>query len=486
MDNLSPKPAFAAPTGEKFILSPTAQILVESPMPELLRLGNFLADALRDATGYALPVSVKRAAETRNNISLALDADATLGAEGYTLNITPEAVALKAHRAAGLFYGIQTLRQLLPPATENAAPQNRACEIACGILRDAPRFAWRGTMLDVARHFFKVEEVKRYVDLLAAYKLNRLHLHLTDDQGWRIEIKTWDKLATIGGSTGVNGKNGGYYTQDEYRELVAYAAERYIVVVPEIDMPGHTNAALASYPDLNCSGSAPALYTGTDVGFSSLCIDKEITYQFVDDVVRELAALTPSAYIHIGGDEAHATDKDAYVRFIERVQQIVHAHGKQMMGWEEIAQAQLSPQTIVQHWFSDHAAQAVRQGARVILSPAHKAYLDMQYNETSPLGLHWAGYVEVQDAYNWDPATQIEGVTEQDILGVEAPLWSETLTTLSDIEYMAFPRLAGIAEIGWSPQAVRDWSEYRQRLAAHGARWTQLGINFYRSPQVPW
>ena len=208
---------------------------------------------------------------------------------------------------------------------------------------DRPRFRWRGAHLDVSRHFFSVAEVKRYIDLISQYKVNVLHLHLSDDQGWRIAIDSWPRLTSVGGSTEVGGGPGGYYTKRDYRELVRYAAARYITVVPEIDTPGHTNAALASYAELNCDGIAPPLYTGIDVGFSSLCVDKEITYEFLDDVIRELAALTPGPYLHMGGDEAHSTEDADYVRFIERVQPIVAAHGKRLMGWEEIAQAPLLP-----------------------------------------------------------------------------------------------------------------------------------------------
>jgi hexosaminidase len=353
-------------------------------------------------------------------------------------------------------------------------------------IRDYPRFPWRGAMLDVARHFFGVEQIKQFIDRLAYYKLNRLHLHLTDDQGWRIAIDAWPALTTYGGRTAVGGDPGGFLTQADYAEIVAYAAERYIVVVPEIDMPGHTNAALASIPYLNCDGAAPPLYTEIEVGFSSLCVNKESTYAFVDAVLGELAAMTPGPYLHIGGDEAQSTSERDYVSFIERVQMIVEAHGKRMIGWEDIARARLHPPSIAQHWSSDVAARAVEQGLQVVLSPASRTYLDMQYDAETPLGLHWAGYIEVKDAYDWDPAAQVVGVSEEDILGVEAPLWTETIRTLADIDYMAFPRLAAIAEVGWSAREAHDWADFRERLAAHGPRLSAMGVGFYRSPQVEW
>jgi hexosaminidase len=342
-------------------------------------------------------------------------------------------------------------------------------------------------MLDPARHFLTVDEVKRYLDLLALYKINTLHLHLADDQGWRIEIDSWPRLATYGGSSEVGGGPGGYYTEQEYAEIVSYAAERYITVVPEIDMPGHTNAALASYAELNCDGNAPPLYTGTQVGFSSLCIDKEITYEFVDDVVRELAAMTPGPYIHIGGDEAHVTPHDDYVRFINRVEDIVASHGKRMIGWEEVAGADVSPDSIAQHWWTGaEAVQAAEKGMGVVMSPATKVYIDMKYNEDTELGLTWAGYSSVRDSYEWDPGSHVEGLPTSAVLGVEAPLWGETVENIEHVEFMAFPRMAGVAERGWSGADGRSWDEYRRRLAGHGERWEVMGVDFYRSPQVPW
>lgn len=483
---LIPAPLEMNLSGALVELAPGLPVEVDPATPEMNALAQFLADRLNPATGLRLRPASSGVDKTGQGIFLSLDpADAGLGAEGYELAIAPGNISLRAAQPAGIFWGIQTLRQLFPAAVEQGTPQPGPWRLPAGKIRDLPRFAWRGMMLDVARHFFPVSAVKRLIDQVALYKINRLHLHLSDDQGWRLAIQSWPKLAEIGGSTAVNHDPAGFYTQAEYAEIVAYAQSRYITIVPEIDLPGHTNAALASYAELNCSGVAPELYTGTAVGFSSLCIDKEITYRFVEDVVREIAALTPGAYFHMGGDEAHSTPHDDYIRFVERVQAIVRAAGKRMVGWEEIANARLLPGAVVQAWRSDVAAAGARQGAAVIFSPGSKTYLDMQYDEHTPLGLHWAGYVEVRTSYEWDPATQIQGVTEADILGVEAPLWSETLRSSADIESMVFPRLPGIAEIGWSA-AGRSWEEYRLRLAAHGPRLEAMGIHFYRSPQVPW
>jgi hexosaminidase len=450
-----------------------------------------LATLLRRSTGYRLPV-VRHS--RKGAIELDLTRSHRLGAEGYELRSSRHGVRLRAATAAGLFRGVQTLRQLLPAKVESDAVQPGPWTVPAVEVVDRPRFRWRGAHLDVARHFFSVDEVKRYIDLIAAYKVNVLHLHLSDDQGWRIFIRSWPRLATHGGSTEVGGGPGGWYTQRDYAELVRYAARRHMLVVPEIDMPGHTNAALASYAELNCDGVAPPLYTGIEVGFSSLCVDKEITYEFVDDVIRELAALTPGPFIHVGGDEAHETTEEDYVQFMARVREIVESHDKRMVGWAEIAQADIPPDALAQHWSTETGSEpgtdltraAVAQGAEVIMSPANRAYLDMKYDPTTPLGLSWAGFVEVRDSYEWDPATLVDGVGEEDVAGPEAPLWSETLEDVDDIEFMAFPRLPGIAEIGWSPREGRSWDEYRLRLASQGPRWEAQGVDFYRSPQVPW
>jgi hexosaminidase len=445
----------------------------------MVSIANLLSAHLEQASGIRPIVTDGRPDQVAGNIRLTLNGDTALGEEGYELSIQSDGVQLNANRPAGLFYGVQTLRQLLP-----ARPTSTLSLPAVSI-RDIPRFAWRGAMLDVARHFFGVDDVKRYIDLLAHYKLNRLHLHLTDDQGWRIEIKSWPRLTEVGGRTQVGGGGGGYYTQEQYKEIVEYACSRYVVIVPEIDTPGHTNAALASYAELNSSEEAPALYEGRQVGFSTLWINSEITYRFLDDVIGELAALTPTPYIHIGGDEAQSTPDEEYRKFIKRMQEIVVSHGKRSVGWSEIGGAEILPGTIAQHWVGAAYQEAKRQGAQIILSPANKTYLDMKYDATSPLGLDWAGLISVRDAYDWEPGSYMSELEESDILGIEAPLWTETILTMKDIEYMVFPRLIGLAELAWSPKG-QSWEEYRQRLAAHGKHMQALGINFFRSPDVEW
>jgi hexosaminidase len=486
LNNLIPKPISVAAGVGAFTLTADATVNTDSNNPELTQIGQWLAATLKPATGFNLPVS----SETANNNAIILTlkgGDPAWGDEGYQLTVTSQTVTVTANQPAGLFHGLQTLRQLLPATIESATPQTGPWLIPATTITDQPRFAYRGFMLDVARHFFTVSQVERYIDFFAAYKLNYLHLHLSDDQGWRIEIKSWPNLTAFGSTSAVNGDPGGFYTQADYSAIVAYAAARYITIVPEIDLPGHTNAALASYPELNCNGKAPALYTGTAVGFSSLCVEDELTYKFIDDVVGEIAALTPGPYMHIGGDEAKSTSQPDYEHFMTEVQPIVQAHGKQMMGWEEISQTPgLSPTSVVQHWNNDLALQAVQKGAKVVMSPATKAYLDMKYDSSTPLGQDWAALIDEQSGYSWDPATQVPGISEKDILGVEAPLWTETLKSSADLDTMAFPRLLGIAEIAWSPTANRSWGEYKDRLATFGPRLTAAGINFYKSNEVPW
>ena len=476
--SLIPFPTSVIPSTGNFVFSNATEISLE-PSGELEALGNYLAEQLEEATGIRNMINSTSGDQNDGSIQLALAGDTGLGEEGYELSISTNAIKLSANRAAGLFYAIQTLRQLLP--THHV--QN--VSVPAVLIRDIPRFEWRGAMLDVARHFFGVEDIKRYIDLIAHYKMNRLHLHLTDDQGWRLEIKSWPKLTEIGAKTQVNGGGGGYYTQEQYKELVDYAQRRYTMIIPEIDTPGHTNAALASYPELNSSEEAPALYEGTQVGFSTLWINTEITYQFLDDVIRELAAITPTPYIHIGGDEARSTSEEDYKKFIKRIQEIVISHGKIAIGWSEIGEAEILPGTIAQHWFGAGYREAKRQGAKIILSPANKTYLDMKYDNASPLGLDWAALISVKDSYDWEPGSYMNELEESDILGIEAPLWSETLSIMKDIEYMAFPRIIGLAELAWSSKD-RSWEEYKHRLAAHSKRMQAKEINFFRSSDVEW
>jgi hexosaminidase len=500
-ESVIPKPSSAVVAGESFIIKAESKV-VAGQDKEVQAIAEYLVKEIQKDYGIPLPVA-SEGGDDEGTIRLNLKNESALGDEGYKLVITPDHIDIDAQKPAGLFYGVQTLRQLLP-VKHNAS--DTQLMIAAGTITDKPEYGWRGSMLDVARHFFTVEEIKRYIDYISMYKMNILHLHLTDDQGWRIEIKSWPELTKVGGSTEVGGGKGGFYTQEQYKDIVQYAQQRYVTIVPEIDLPGHINSALASYPTLLLPASSvkvrrePAsspnakdkpvpgtLYTGIEVGFSTLTFQKEETFKFVDDVLRELAAITPGPYLHVGGDEAAATKKEDYIAFINKFTEMVKAHGKKMIGWEEIAQGNINDNVIAQHWHSaDYAKLATGKGAKLILSPSRKCYLDMQYDSTSKLGLHWAAYIEVDSSYLWDPATLIPGISKSDVVGVEAPLWSETIADLHDIEYLLFPRLPGIAEIGWTSATLRSWPEYKVRLARQAPRWHAEDINFYASPKVDW
>jgi hexosaminidase len=422
---------------------------------------------------------VARGASQDRSIALAIT-PTLVATDGYKLQITPTQVRISASNANGLFNGIQTLRQLLPVSVEHRAAVGRRLWLPAAEVADWPRFQWRGMMIDVSRHFLPPRDIKRFIDNLALYKINRLHLHLADDQGWRIEIKSHPELATIGGSTQVGGGPGGYFTQDEYRDIVSYAASRFITIVSEIDMPAHINAAQAAMPALNCNNVSPSLYTGIEVGFSALCVDSPAVYTILNDVIREIGSMTPGPWFHIGGDEVKKLTRVQYITFIERMQQIVNANGKQMIGWGEIAPANLLPTTVVQSWVRDSTALHAARGGKIIMSPGSKLYLDMKFDSATVLGLQWAGIHAPRDAYDWDPAAFTAGVGEQSILGVEGPLWAETLVKVQDYEYMAFPRMIAIAELGWTPQSQRSWDDFLRRLNLQVPRLTALGINFMR------
>ncbi|MGW7685409.1 beta-N-acetylhexosaminidase [Kribbella sp. NPDC054772] len=446
-----------------------------------------LAAQLRTSTGFALPIQ-----DGAGTITLSTNGPETLGAEGYELRADGSGVTITAATAEGLFRGVTTLRQLLPAKAEASTQQDGPWEIAGTTISDAPRYGYRGVMLDVTRHFFTVDQVKQFIDRVSLYKINRLHLHLSDDQGWRIQVDSWPRLTEYGGSLQVGGGTGGSYSKAEYAEIVRYAAERFVTVVPEIDTPGHTNAALASYPELNADGVAPKLYTETEVGFSTLTVALDRTYEFLDDVFREVAEQTPGDVVHLGGDEAHSTPHSDYLTFVPKAAELVVKQGKTVMGWHEIADGPLPAGTVVQYWGTEDekaqalAVKAVEQGATLVLSPANRAYLDMKYHAETPLGLDWAGLVSVEQAYSWNPATLIPGVPASAIDGVEAPLWTETLDDLEKVDFMVFPRLPGIAELGWSQESALDWATYKDRLAEQGPRWEVLGVNFYRAPEIDW
>lgn len=483
-NSIIPKPQIVSSTGGQFKVSKRLKINYNTDTMILSSVTDYLSSVVNDYTGIKAVSKLKKSISGRG-VFLTISGNENLGKEGYQLEITKKRIIIEANQVEGIFRGIQTIHQLMMLENSDVQLSDRKLILPTGVITDMPEYEYRGTMLDVARHFFKADTIKKYIDVLALYKINVLHLHLADDQGWRIEIKSWPKLTEIGGSTEVGGGEGGYFTQEEYRDLVDYASKRFITIIPEIDMPGHTNAALASYAELNCNGEATQLYTGTRVGFSTLCTRNELTYTFIDDVVREIGDMTPGPYFHMGGDESHVTELPDYIYFVDRVKKIIHSHGKTMIGWDEISHAALSEGDIAQYWASsENAVRAREKGAKLIFSPAKQCYLDMQYDSSTVLGLHWAAYIEVDDAYNWNPASLVDGMEKENILGIESPLWSETIESLDDIEYMAFPRLIGHAEIGWSNSDSLSWDDYRDRLKVHERLLDKLGLNYYKSGLV--
>lgn len=486
-ESFMPKPLKVIPTHSAFALDRYTAIFTSGNQSDYEKVGQFLANTIEAKIDLQLPVN--RDAEEGTQRVIYINRSDSLemeSPEAYELIIAQDSVILNSNTAEGAFRGIQTLRQIIPEISNDTLAEQRIWPIPSGKIVDMPNFAYRGSMLDVARHFFNVEDVKRYLDLLSYYKINVLHLHLTDDQGWRIEIKSWPKLTEIGGSTEVGGEAGGYFTQEDYKEIVGYAAERYMTIVPEVDMPGHTNAASVSYPFLNGNGKTPQLYEGTQVGFSTFDTRKDTVYAFIDDVVREISAITPGPYFHIGGDESHVTKKNDYIYFVERVEKIVQKHGKRMIGWDEVATADIDSTSIAQWWASEeNAKKAVEKGMQLIVSPAKKAYLDMQYDTLSKHGLHWAAYIPVDTAYIWNPDTY-GGIPKKNILGVEAPLWSETISNIDELEYLAFPRILGYSELSWSTEENRDWEDYKLRLANQAPFLDRMNVKYYPSPLIDW
>jgi len=487
-ESVVPKPVEAEPADETYELDEDTTITVDGSGAK--SVGEYLVNRLYFSTGFDLPL--QESGPTDGAIALLLgDAPPEVGSEGYELTVTGDSVTIRADAPAGLFMGVQTLRQLLPPAVESETmEEDSQWPIPGGRIVDYPRFEYRGMHLDVARHFFDVDDVKQYIEYAVKYKYNHLHLHLTDDQGWRVEIEGWPKLTEIGASTEVGGGDGGYYTQEEYEEIVDYARDRFVTVVPEIDIPGHTNAALASYAELNPDGNRATPYTDTEVGFSTLAVDSEVTYEFLDDVFGQLSELTTGPYLHLGGDEVEELTDEEYAGFLERAADIVESHDKRPIGWQEATTADLPPSTVIQYWWpgseSVDPEAAVEAGHEFVLSPSDRAYFDMKYNSDIELGLDWDGYTTVEDAYDWDPGEYVEGVDESSVLGVETALWTETIETIADIEFMLFPRLPAVAERGWTDPTQTDWDDFERRLARQALRWEQAGINFYRTPEIDW
>lgn len=485
-NDIIPKPLSYKIGDGNFIITKDTSIYVKGntkeETEEISKIAEFIRGKLKASTGFELNIIQGKEGKSGSIYLTTIGAEESQGNEGYEIVTTNKNVKIIAYKAEGISRGVQTLRQLLPPDIEkNTIATDVEWNIPVSIINDKPEYNYRGLMIDVVRHFFTIDEVKRQIDYAAQYKINRVHLHLSDDQGWRLEIKKYPDLTIIGGSTEVGGGKGGYYTQEEFKDLVKYAAERYVEIIPEFDMPGHSNAALASYGFLNKDGEKKPLYTGTEVGFSSLMTHNEETYEFIDNVIKEVSEISPSKYIHIGGDEADSTKKSDYDYFVGRVSKIIEKYEKTPIGWDPIdISPEINSSVILQNWKDSNEA-ARKKEMKMIISIAQKAYLDMKYNESTPYGLTWAGYIPVETAYKWDPT---DYAPKELVLGIEAPLWTETISDTKAMDYMIYPRLLGYAEIGWTPKENRDWSQYKNRLEKQGKRMKNQGINYYKDSRI--
>lgn len=448
--------------------------LVFTPQLSVMRSPN------TDISGRALnklfsDLGIKRSNSAPVEVHMHLSPTASDHAEGYQLTIN-DGIHIYANTDVGLFYGVQTLRQLLPAVaqSEYRLPQLH--------IKDQPRFGYRGSMVDVARHFLPLSYLKKHIERMALFKLNRLHLHLTDDQGWRVEIKAYPKLALVGGSTQVDGGGGGYYTQDEIRELVVYAKQHAIEIVPEIDMPGHIQAAIASYPSIACDDHTSfELYEGKEVGWTSLCLrEPERVYPFVEAVLTELADLFPYEYLHIGGDEI---ENPHYAEFITRADAIVESLGRKTAAWEEASKGDLRSESLLQLWNDEYDIQpAIDKGIHLILSPCSYTYFDHGNYAGQPNTYDWCTKegVSLERVYSFDPSIFPLPV------GVEAPLWTEMVKGEADADNRQWPRLAAIAEVSWTPQAQRDYSQFTQRLSPLKPHLDELGVQYYAEPDLSW
>jgi hexosaminidase len=513
-----PKPVSVTAGHGSFTLTAKSPIVATSKRARAV--AKQLAATLSPATGYSLPV--RAGAIHRGDIELVLADPGTLGAdrlhEGYQLSVTSSHVTLVAPRPQGLFNGAQTIRQLLPAKIAAKTHQAGPWRMAALSITDYPRYEYRGVMLDIARHYRTPGDVKKLIDIASSYKMNQLHLHLSDDQGFRIVIKGFPRLTAIGGqgSVGTDGRTmdpGGFWTQQQYRSVVAYATAHFMKVIPEVDSPSHNNAIemseyndthnklLNGHPqDISCGYNTPPVwnYTG-DVGYSGMCPDSDNTWAIYRAIISQLSAMSSSPYYNLGGDEAHPFTNAQYAAFMNHETQIVQAFGKTPMGWADgyatTPGSNPPAGSVAESWLpgATDAAAAVKKGMKVVMAPADRTYIDQSYpNDNSGLGLGWACRgCDLDVNYNWDPG-MYPGVPDSSVIGVEGALWAETTRTMSDVEYLLLPRLLAVAEIGWSPKADRSgkdsaaFADFTQRVAAQGPRFDAAGLNYFRTTEVPW
>ncbi|SEM02810.1 beta-N-acetylhexosaminidase, partial [Streptacidiphilus jiangxiensis] len=502
-----PQPASeAAGSGGAFTFDTNTSITVTTPATDVAGVAAALAGLARPSTGLALPV-VSGGNTAADSIVLDATGPSSLGPEGYTLSSTSKSVVVTANTAAGLFHGVQTLRQLLPAQIESTTVQaGVSWTVPSVTVQDSPRYAYRGIMIDTARHFYPVAAVERVIDQAAMYKLNVLHLHMTDDQGWRIAINAYPDLTTIGSNipvaSGAVDGGPGFYTQADYKAIVAYAAARYIAVVPEVDGPAHTGAAVTSM----ATGKDPA---DIPIDPNNSADDADVQ-TFLDKVTAEIAPMSSSGYFHIGGDEFSGTAAQ-YRAWVSSAAGAVASSGRTPVGWNEMGQDTTIPtNSVLEYWAGDNTgvATGLERGEKLIEAPAPHAYFDMKYDANTPLGLTWAGYVPLSKAYGWDPSaatTALESaagipagtVPGDPTIGVEGALWADSVPasyTTGQIEgyadFMLLPRLPALAEEGWSPASVLTgstaWTDFASRIAVQGPRWDVLGYGYYRTPEVTW
>lgn len=528
-----PEPVSLQAGKGQFVVKKTTAVELSAPGADARRVADFLSRKLSRATGYAAPVKVvSGASNAAGNIRLALIKDATLGKEGYKVNVTPAAVSITANTPAGLFYGMQTFFQLLPQEVESATVIRNVTWTAPAVsITDYPRFGWRGLMFDVSRHFFTKEEVKRYIDDMVRYKFNLLHLHLTDDEGWRIEIKSLPRLTQVGawnvkkegyfGTFSPPAPNeprtyGGFYTQDDIRELVQYAKDRFVDILPEVDVPGHSLAAIASYPELSCTPGADkyVVRSGEQIMDwsrgappialvdNTLCPANEKVYEFMDKVITEVAQLFPFEYIHVGGDEAphNFWEKSEAVKalmareglksmeqvqgyFEKRLEKIVLAKGKKFMGWDEIMEGGLAPSAAVMSWRGMKGGiEAAKMGHEVVMSPTTFAYIDYMQGDPIIEPRVYAS-LRLSKAYQFEPAP--DEVDPKFIKGGQANLWTEQIYNMRTAQYMTWPRGMAIAESVWSPKGRKNWNGFFSRVERHFGRLDAAEVKYARAAYDP-
>jgi hexosaminidase len=509
-----PTPVSITTLTGSFIFSEKSRIILPTLNSETRLAADYLAMLVKNPTGLAL--SVEEGTEpARNSVFMTLDT-AIKNDEGYLLTVTPKKIIIKAKTAVGLFYAVQTIRQLLPVEVEKQAiAEGMKLSIPACEIKDEPRFVYRGMHLDVGRHMFPVASIKRYIDMIALHKMNTFHWHLTEDQGWRIEIKKYPKLTetgafrkeTIVGHAGkppfvYDGKPyGGFYTQDEVREVVAYAASRFVTIIPEIEMPGHALAALASYPELSCTGGPFEVGTKWGVDDDVYCAGKEETFSFLEDVLTEVIDLFPGKYIHIGGDECPKArwekcplcqkrikneglkdENELQSYFIQRIEKFLISKGRKLIGWDEILEGGLAPEATVMSWRGTAGGiAAAKEKHDVIMTPNKYVYLDYYQCEPEGEPLAIGGYLPLERVYSYNPMpAELTPDEQKYILGVQGNVWTEYIPTTEQMEYMAYPRMFAIAETGWSPERLKDFEEFISRLEILKKRYDAIGINYFK------